>query len=109
MEQTTNYTYNFNEQITKVEKNKQETIYEYNDNNTLSKIICPNKEYNFTYDEFLNTKEVKVNNQVLVTNEYEENNGNLKSSQYGNNTSIAYTYDELDKTSCEIKLKKKKC
>ncbi len=103
MEQTTNYTYNFNEQITKVEKNKQETIYEYNDNNTLSKIICPNKEYNFTYDEFLNTKEVKVNNQVLVTNEYEENNGNLKSSQYGNNTSIAYTYDELDRIKTLIK------
>ncbi len=95
--ETTYYTYNAKEQITKVEKENKATSYTYNEQDLLEKITCNNKEYNFTYDEFLNAKEVSINNQVLVTNEYEENNGNLISANYGNNTNISYTYDELDR------------
>ncbi len=95
--EVTNYSYNDKEQITKVKKNNKETNYSYNDKDLLEKITCENKEYSFTYDEFLNAKEVKINNNTLVTNEYEENNGNLKSSEYGNYTNVSYTYDELDR------------
>ena len=94
---TTNYTYNQKEQITKVEKEEKEVCYTYNEQDVLEKITCANKEYNFTYDDFLNAKQVKINNQTLITNEYEENNGNLISATYGNNSTISYTYDELDR------------
>ena len=51
-------------------------------------------KYKFDYDNFLNTKNIKINNQTLVTNEYENNNGNLYKTTYGNGSTILYTYDE---------------
>lgn len=94
---TTKYFYNPKEQITKVEKEDRKIEYEYNNQDLLSKIICSNKEYHFTYDNFLNAKNVKINDNTLVTNEYENNNGNLIQTKYGNNDRISYTYDELDR------------
>lgn len=92
----TEYLYNDKEQLTKVTKNNNSIEYKYTNDN-LSSIILGNKTYNFTYDNFLNTKEVKINNITLVTNEYEKNNGSLVSIKYGNNTNINYTYDYLDR------------
>jgi RHS repeat-associated protein len=96
-EQVTTYTYNDKEQITKVEKNNKEVNYTYNNQDLLSSITSGNKEYKFDYDNFLNTKNIKINNQTLVTNEYENNNGNLYKTTYGNGSTILYTYDELDR------------
>ncbi len=95
--EVTNYTYNSKEQITKVEKNNKEVNYSYNSQNLLSNITSGNKNYQFDYDDFLNVKDIKINNQTLVTNTYEENNGNLIKSTYGNGDSTNYTYDELDR------------
>ena len=92
----TTYLYNDKEQLTKVTKNNNSIEYKYTKDN-LSSIVLGNKTYNFTYDNFLNNKEVKINNTTLVTNEYEKNNGNLINIKYGNNTNINYTYDYLDR------------
>ena len=51
--------------------------------------------YEITYDRFGNQESVKVGNTVLSTNNYEDNNGNLLSVIYGDNTNISYTYDDL--------------
>ena len=73
--------------------------YTYNTNNLLSKITTNNKEYNFIYDNFLNAKQIKIGDNItLITNNYEEKNGNLLSSTYGNGDIFSYTYDELDRT-----------
>ena len=92
----TTYLYSDKEQLTKVTKNNNSIEYKYTKDN-LSSIVLGNKTYNFTYDNFLNNKEVKINNTTLVTNEYEKNNGNLINIKYGNNTNINYTYDYLDR------------
>ncbi len=101
---STDYTYNNKEQITKVKKKDHEVIYQYNSYDLLSKIIHGTKEYNFLYDEFLNTKQIKIGNQVLITNNYEANNGNLESSTYGNNQTISYVYDDFDRVSKVVKM-----
>ncbi|MCM1053524.1 MAG: DNRLRE domain-containing protein, partial [Ruminococcus sp.] len=93
----TYYTYNDKDQVTKVSKNNKDVEYIYNTQNLLDNIKSGNKTYNFIYDEFLNTKQVKINDNILVTNTYEANNGNLAKTTYGNNDTIAYTYDELDR------------
>lgn len=93
----TNYTYNSNEQITKVKNKDKEVTYDYNTNHLLTGIHHGTKHYKLTYDNFLNTKEIKINNQNLITNEYEENNGNLLHSTYGNGNQISYEYDEFNR------------
>lgn len=97
------YDYNDKELITKVEKDGISVDYIYNDSNILNKIKTENKEYNITYDEFLNTKEIKVGYNTLVTNNYESNNGNLISQVYGNGSIISYSYDDFDRLSKKIK------
>ena len=95
---TTNYTYDNKNRLIKIKQNDKEINYMYNSNNLISKIIDDEKEYNFIYNEFLNIKEIKIGNDItLVTNTYEENNGNLISSTYGNNQIINYTYDNFDR------------
>lgn len=93
----TTYTYTNNRKLAQVSKNNKEINYTYNTHELLDKITCNNKEYHFTYDHFLNTKKIKINDQVLVTNNYEEQNGNLINSIYGNNHKLEYTYDEFDR------------
>ena len=39
----------------------------------------------------------------MITNVYEENNGNLVSANYGNGSDIKYTYDELERLKTLIK------
>ena len=49
----------------------------------------------FEYDNYLNLKRLKIGEDViLIENEYESNNGLLKSQTYGNGQVINYTYDE---------------
>ena len=95
---TINYTYNNKEQITKIEKEDKEINYSYNTQNLLNKITSGNKEYNFIYDDFLNTKSIKIGENVtLITNDYETNNGKLIKSTYGNGDIIEFSYDDFER------------
>ena len=96
--QTTSYTYNDKRQITSVTEGEKTVNYTYNDKDMLDKIIQGDKEYKFIYDDFLNLKTVKIGDTItLVTNEYEENNGNLMKTTYGNHQGITFEYDEFDR------------
>ncbi len=41
----------------------------------------------------------KINDNILITNIYEDNNGNLSKATYGNQDEIHYTYDKLNNLS----------
>ena len=101
---TTNYTYNSKKQVTNISKGDMSVSYEYNNNNSLSKIIQGNKTYNFNYDDYLRNKSVYINNNKLVENTYEENNGNLLKTTYGNDDVVSYDYDQFNRISKLIKM-----
>lgn len=101
----TNYTYNDRGQITSVESGEKSVSYSYNSNNLLDRISQGTKEYKLTYDEFLNAKEVGLgDNIVLSSNEYEDNNGNLVKTTYGNNHSVEFSYDDFDRVIKTMKM-----
>ncbi len=103
--QKTDYNYNNKKQLTSIITGQKELRYEYNDQNGLSKIIQGDRTYSLNYNEFLNMESVKIGDQVtLITNNYEDNNGNLVSSVYGNNHTISYEYDEFDRIKKLIKM-----
>ena len=91
-----NYEYDDKRRVKKISKDNHEVSYEYEDNN-MSKIIHGTKNYQFTYDEYNNVTNVKINNNTLVTNHYEEGNGNLNKVTYGNNNEVSYSYDKHDR------------
>lgn len=93
---TTNYTYDEKLRITKINKAEQNVEYQY-DNDNLSNIIYGTDNYKFNYNEFNRTSDIKINNNTLVTNTYQEYNGNLSKITYGNGDSIEYNYDDLDR------------
>ena len=96
----TNYTYDNFDRVTKVTKqaNGKEYTNEYSYKNDMIETITHNRfQYTFSYDTFGNVKETRVGNQVLATNYYESNNGNLESIAYGNNQSLAYNYDRFNR------------
>ena len=87
---TTYLEYNDREELIKVTNNNKSIEYTY-DLDSLTNIKSGTKNYKIEYDEFLNTKEIKINNNTLISYEYEENNGNgFKES---------YTYDSLNRIS----------
>ena len=93
-----NYTYDNQKRVSSITQGDKTLNYTYNTNNQLSSISQGNKTYNFIYDDFLNTKSVNINNQItLITNDYEENNGNIKKTTYGNGDVISFDYDEFDR------------
>jgi len=72
--------------------------YNYNTNQQLKSIVFGNtakETYYFDYDEFGNIKETRVGSQYLSRNTYEENNGALKKTLYGNGDSRRYSYNNL--------------
>ena len=103
--QTTYYEYNDNHQVSKITVDERSIDYTYNANKQMQKIKEGNKEYNFTYDSFLNLKSVKLGENInLITNNYESNNGNLLSSNYGNGHTVSYEYDDFDRLSKTTKM-----
>jgi len=94
------YTHDNLNRVTKIEKQAGNILYsnEYTYQNDRINTIKQNGFiYSFIYDGFGNQKQVKVGNQTLITNEYEERNGNLKSATYGNNQKVSYEYDRFDR------------
>ncbi len=104
-DQTTYYEYNNKKQLTSIMTGDKKVNYEYNGQNQLSKIIQDEREYRFNYDEFLNMKQVKIGDNItFVTNNYEEHNGNLLSSTYGNNDVISFEYDDFNRVQTTTKM-----
>ena len=64
------------------------------DNYRLKTISHNGFNYSFNYDSFGNVTQTKVGSQVLSTNTYGNNNGDLKQVEYGNGNKIGYTYDD---------------
>jgi len=96
--QVTNYRYDNKNRLISVSSGNKIVNYSYNQQNQIDKITNGTKEYKFIYDEFLNPKQIKLGDNItLVTNDYEENNGNLISCTYGNNQTVNYSYDEFDR------------
>ena len=92
------YYYDNNRRISSIIDGERIVNYQYDQNQQLSKISQNGREYNFVYDEFLNLNQMKIgNNIILSTNNYEINNGNLSSVNYGNNDVISYEYDDFDR------------
>jgi YD repeat-containing protein len=76
---------------------------EYNyDKGNLKRIIRAasgeSQEYTLEYDDFGNSKSIKVGNRTLATYEYLAGNGPLTSQTYGNGLSATYGYDILGRT-----------
>jgi RHS repeat-associated protein len=95
---TTSYTYNANtDQLTEVSGvvggKTISNAYDY-DKDLLKKISHNGIDYNFSYDDFGNTSEIKVGNQFLTSYQYEVNNGSLSQVTYGNGDTNSFTYDE---------------
>lgn len=102
---TVNYYYDEKKRISSIIDYNKVIQYRYNFNNVLCKISDDQREYNLIYDKFLNLKDVKIGNTItLITNEYEENNGNLLKETYGNGDSISYAYDEFDRVKSVTKM-----
>ena len=93
----TNNTYDNKNRISNIVFNNKQVDFSYNNNDKLSHIITGNKDYQFNYDNYLNLQSVQLNNHVLISHLYENNNGNLLSTTYGNNQSISYEYDLFDR------------
>ena len=99
MGQVTNYTYDNNtDAVTSVSQtlsNGQTVSNSYTYDNYRLKTISHNGfNYSFAYDNFGNVTQTKVGTQVLSTNTYGTNNGDLKQVKYGNNDYVDYTYDD---------------
>ena len=97
---TTTYSYDKSNRLLTAKKQASQKEYSntYTYENDMLKTITHNGfTYTFNYDNFGNVKQVKVGNQVLSTNNYEANNGNLTSSTYGNNQTVSYNYDRFDR------------
>ena len=76
-------------------QNNQKVINSYTYDNYRLKTISHNGfNYSFAYDSFGNVTQTKVGSQVLSTNTYGNNNGDLKQVKYGNNDYVDYTYDD---------------
>lgn len=93
----TNYTYDGKFRTTNISKGAHSVSYEYDENDNLSQITHGTKNYSFDYNEYNNRTKVSINNSTLLENIYENNNGNLIKTKYGNGNEIGYTYDEYDR------------
>lgn len=98
----TSYTYDILNNVTQIQRqvgaNTSQIQYSY-DNDRISRITHNGFNYSFIYDTFGNKKQVKVGEEVLVTNNYEQRNGNLSSIVYGNGQTINYEYDRFQRIS----------
>lgn len=95
--QTTNYKYNDNYQVSEIELNNRNIIFEYNSKKLMSNIITNNTKYHFDYDDFFRKNKIYINDQLFLEHEYLSNNGNLSKTTYSNGKVIKYEYDDFDR------------
>lgn len=92
--------YDNNDRLIKVIFNSKEVEFHYNEINLLDKIISGNKVFNFIFDEFNNVKSIKIGDNItLITHEYNNSNGDLIRSEYGNGNKIYFSYDDFRRLS----------
>lgn len=65
----------------------------------LTQIITESTTYNLAYDTFGNTTSIKAGSNTLISVTYNQRNGKLATTTYGNGLIVRYVYDELDRTS----------
>lgn len=96
----TSYTYNAdNGLVTSVKSGDKTVNYSYNSFGTkLTGIEHNGFDYSFVYDNFGNVTQTKIEDQVLMENEYQTGNGNLIKSTYGNDDYVEYTYNAYGQT-----------
>ena len=94
----TNYTYNANnDRLLTVSGSGATVTYSYDTAGHLVKLETPSTDYTFTYDSFGNALTTEAEGYTLVTNDYDDPNGNLTQTEYGNGDRISYEYDNLDR------------
>ena len=79
--------------------NSAQVSYSYNSQNLLAKITTPTSEYTFYYDGFGNTDSVEVGGNEIISYDYNDYNGKLKTVTYASGFVVKYTYDELENLS----------
>ena len=98
---TVNYKYDRAGRLIKTKNNAYESGIKYK-NGVVSSVYHNNDEqsnvvYNFSYDNFGNINKICVGNQTLSENTYDNHNGLLKKSTYGNGDSVLYNYDKYER------------
>jgi len=94
----TEYTHNAKRQLTQIKYIDKIINYEYN-SNLLSKICQNNKEFNLSYDNFLNVSKVNLNGNIDFISNIYDNSARLLKTTYGNNDSVSFEYDDFDRVS----------
>lgn len=95
---TKNYYYDNKDRLLTIEVGNRTISYTYDENNLITKISTDSIEYNLSYDVFNNLHQVRVgNNYILISNTYDNNNGSLLSTVYGNGDEVLYNYDDYDR------------
>jgi len=82
-----------------IDTGEEKVEYTYNSKNQLAKIITDSTTYNLSYDSFGNLSTVKAGTNTLASYEYNDNNGKLTKTTYGNNFTVTNVYDNLDRLS----------
>lgn len=101
----TSYDYVENDDyLKKVTLDGDSVTYDYTAGNLLKKISSPKTTYSFGYDSFGNVTKFAIGSDpdasgsiTLAENTYNNNNGNLKNTVYGNGFKIGYSYDNYDR------------
>lgn len=97
----TTYEYDINtDNLTEVKKTvgTQEVKNSYSyENDRIKAIVHNGFSYKFGYDSLGNNTTVSVEDQELISNEYEPRTGKLLSSTYGNGQIVSNGYDSLDR------------
>lgn len=111
-EQTTNYTYNdalrtkstYREGIANIDYSYTDGRLTSLDRKTFRDSAAQHQYYYFAYNAWGQPTTTKVGSRTLSTNTYYDyagkntgTGGNLKQTTYGNNDSISYSYDNLDR------------
>ena len=93
----TGYTYDPNtDLVTGVSSGSSTVRYLYQNGGYLQSITSPSgTQYNFLYDEFYQNTEIRVGEQNLSTNVYDEE-GKITKTTYGNGEYIEFVYNDLD-------------
>ena len=76
--------------------NAESVEYTYNANGYLSEIATESTTYTLSYDVFGNSSSVMAGDNTLASYEYNQKNGKLIKTTYGNGNEVSYVYDTLE-------------
>ena len=79
------------------ESGAEQALYSYDAQGRVQNITTATTTYTYEYDDFGNTKSIRVGDDLLVSYTYALNNGKLEKMTYANGTTVTYYYDSLDR------------